>query len=332
MRPFAWMLLLFVGLLSGCDRPDNVVSKMPGPALADTNHYPAAPPDTTPRDTILVKASKRFPAVDSLSLAFAARTTPAAPGALARYRSATAKDTLLRCPLDTGRLWTLKVQGFRKGRLWWSVDSIPVFPDSVKRIVLDSFARRLRIADTSTPVVVSPVDTNLYLAATGVAGDAYPSAGQERGLFFRYGDGQLSLKLVSDGDVGGKTYNRVFNAKVSLRFSSGGTIGTVRLDDPVYNGTVDNDSVSVMRIVTRPGGAVDSVAANLFARSKLKTLSLPAAKCTVDVEIKLRSGVIPGDKLPWTMPPIADDSAKAFIFLGQGRTHPTKTHFRIVIP
>jgi len=332
VRPFAWMLLVFVGLLLGCDRPDNGVSKIPGPVLADTNRYPAAPPDTTPRDTILVKASKKFPAVDSLSLAFATRTTPTAPGALTRYRSGTVKDTLLRCPLDTGRLWMLKVQGFRKGRLWWSLDSIPVFPDSVKLIVLDSFARRLKVADTSTPVVVPPTDTNLYVEASGLAGDAYPSAGQERGLFFRYGDGQLSLKLVSDGDVGGKTYNRVFNAKVSLRLSFGGTVGTVSLDDAVYNGTVDNDSVSVMRIVTRPGSAIDSVTANLFARSKLKTLSLPAAKCTVDVDIKLRSGVIPGDKLPWTMPSIAADSAKAFIFLGQGRTHPTKTHFRIVIP
>jgi len=251
---------------------------------------------------------------------------------LTRRKSATGKDTMIRSPLDTGRIWLLKAQGFKKGRLWWTLDSIPVFPDSVKKIVLDSFARRLKIADTSTPVVVVPVDTNLYLDLADLAGSPLPSEGKERGLFLNVDSGRLVLSVSSDGNVfGSVATDRVFNAKVGLGFL-GGTADTAVLLDPYYNGRFDSDSISHIVFVNDIAGNVKQVAANIFSRYRLKTLTIPVSKCTVNVVVNFRSGVIPFAPADWNMPSIASDSAKAFIFLGQGRVHPSKTHFRIVIP
>jgi hypothetical protein len=334
-------ILLAIAFLMGCDRPNNDVTSLPDVVvLPDTGFHYTAKPDTTPRDTILVKPSKKFPAVDSFSLVFVARkvnaygvVSPTAMDTLTRRKSAAGKDTLICSPLDTGRLWLLKAQGFKKGRLWWTLDSIPVFPDSVKIIVLDSFAHRLKIADTSTPVVVVPVDTNLYLDLADLAGSPLPSEGKERGLFLNVDSGRLVLSVSSDGNVfGSVATDRVFNAKVDIGFSTGGTVGAASLVDPVYNGKVDSDSISRMLVKTRPGSGVESVSGNMFARYRLKTLTIPASKCTVSVVVNFRSGVIPYAPADWIMPSIASDSAKAFIFLGQGRVHPSKTHFRIVIP
>jgi len=315
--------------LIGCDRSGG---ETPVSTIIDVKQDSliVIPRDTTPKDTVAVLMSRKAPTVDSLVFSW----TPKGAAAALRSWKIARKDTLVRFPLDTGagRIWSLKVEGRKGGRLWWTMDSVRVFPDSSRRVVLDSFFKRLVVADTSTPVVVVPVDTNVYIQAAALAGDPDPKTGWERGLFFTYGDGRLTMKLVSDGSVPGDYYDRVFNARVSLAFSSAGTIGAASLDDAVYSGKVDNDSVSKMLVTARAGGTVAAVSGDLFARYRLKTLSIPAAKCTVDVVVSLRSGVIPVGTPNWVMPSISDDLAKDFLFLGQGRTHPSKTHFRIVIP
>lgn len=315
--------------LVGCD---SSVGEKPASTVIEVKQDSliVVPRDTTPKDTVAVLMSRKAPVVDSLVFSW----TPKGAASALRSWKILRKDTLVRFPLDTGtgRIWSLKVEGRKNGRLWWTMDSVRVFPDSLRRVVLDSFFKRLVVADTSTPVVVVPVDTNLYIQAAELAGDSVPNAGWERGLFFSYADGRLTMRLVSDGNVPGANYDRVFNAKVGLAFSSAGTIGTASLDDAVYSGKVDNDSVSTMRVTARAGGSIAAVSGNLFARYRLKTLSIPVAKCTVDVAVALRSGVIPTGTPNWVMPSLSDDLAKDFLFLGQGRSHPSRTHFRIVIP
>lgn len=329
MRKLLVALAVAALALVGCDRSGG---ETPVSTIIDVKQDSLIPVvrDTTPKDTVAVLMSKKAPAVDSLVFSWVPK------GATAALRSwkILRKDTLVRFPLDTGagRIWSLKVEGRKNGRLWWTMDSVRVFPDSSRRVVLDSFFKRLVVADTSTPVVVVPVDTNVYIQAAALAGDAVPDFGRERGLFFRYDGGILTLRLVSDGELAGAAYNRVFNAKVSLGFSSGGTIGAALLDDPYINSHFDNDSASSMLVTPRPGGSLAAVSSNLFANYRLKTLTIPAAKCTVDVTVSLRSDVIPAGAPNWVMPSISDNLAKDFLFLGQGRIHPSKTHFRIVIP
>jgi hypothetical protein len=323
--------LLLMGMVLGlmaCDRPDNDVTGPTLPTVIHDTGTVVVVRDTTPKDTVTVLLSKRLPVVDTMIFAFSS------PGTTTRTKALVPKDSLQVFPLDTGvgKVWSLKIQGRKQGRLWWTMDSLRVVPDSSGRIVLDSLLRRLVVADTAEPVVPVVVDTNLYIDASSLAGNAFPEAGQERGVFFRYEEGKLSVLVVSDGDVPGTSLNRVFNAQLMMSIVSQGTLGAVLVDDAMIGNKADSDSLSRLRTTSAPGGGLSSAYANIFANYRMKTLSLQVSKCTLDVVISLRSGAIPVATPTWIMPSIPDSAAKDFVFLGADRRHPTKTHFRIVIP
>lgn len=322
-RCFLGLLAFLATAMTACDRSDAEVLTSPTVTYDTTTRVPAV--DTTPKDTVVVVLPQRFPTVDSLVFSFVSGKSATGPKRLLR------KDSLARFALDTGagRVWLLAVQGRKGGRLWWSLDSVRVKPDSTRRVVLDSAWRRLVVADTATPVVVVPADTNLYVPLSALAGDTILFTDRDRGLFLRYKAGILSLALVSDGNFPGATQERVTNARFALGFSRAGAVDSVPWLDPTYNGRRDNDSVSRVRW-TRSAGAVNGLVGDLFARFLPKVLSIPVSRCTVDVAVAFRSGI--QNPSGWSTAAVPADSALDLLFLGEKRTHPTKTHFKIVIP
>lgn len=326
MKPWFLVALAILGAaMVGCDRSDAEALSPTTVTIDTTTRVPVV--DTTPKDTVVLVLPKRFPTVDSFVFSFVSVTGKAASLSKRILR----KDSLVSIPLDTGtgRLWRLAVQGRKGERLWWSLDSIRVKPDSSRRIVLDSAWRRLVVADTSTPVVVVPKDTSLYVPLSALAGDTILFAESDRGLFLRYDAGILSLSLVSDGNYPGVTQERVTNARFALSFSRAGAADSVPWLDPSYNGRRDNDSISRVQW-TRNAGAVNGVAGNLFARFLPKVLAIPVSRCTVEVAVTFRSGIQSG--AGWATSPVPSDSAPGLLFLGASRIHPTKTNFKIVIP
>jgi hypothetical protein len=197
---------------------------------------------------------------------------------------------------------------------------------------LDSALKRLVVADTSIPVTPVVVDTNLYVPIAQLTGDGLPVAGKERGVFLRYDAGKLVFRITSDGDVQGESYDRVFNARIAVKNVSLTGLGTASLDDAAVGSKFDSDSVSSLVVTSAIGGGLSAAQANMFSRFRLKTFSVVASQCTVEVDISLRSGVIPLGTPAWVMPAIPDEATKGLLFLGNGRTHPSRTHFRIVIP
>lgn len=309
--------------MTACDRSDAEPLSPTTVSYDTTTRVPVV--DTTPKDTVVVVLPRAFPTVDSLVFTFVSGKGLVGPKRILR------RDSLARFSLDTGagRVWLLGVQGRKSGRLWWSLDSIRVKPDSTRRIVLDSVRRRLVVADTSTPVVVVPKDTSLYVPLSALAGDTILFTDRDRGLFLRYDAGILSLALVSDGNFPGATQDRVTNAKFALSFSRAGAVDSVPWFDPSYNGRRDNDSISRLQW-TRSAGAVNGLVGNLFARFLPKILAIPVSRCTVDVAVAFRSGI--QNPAGWSTAGVPADSALNLLFLGANRTHPTKTHFKIVIP
>ncbi len=326
-RNFLFVLATLVTAMVACDRSEaEAISPMT--VSDDTIIRVPVVRDTTPKDTVVVVLPLRYPVVDSLVYTFL--PVPFSKDSLSWKRLR--KDSLERFPLTTGtgRVWKLKVQGRKNGRLWWSLDSIRVKPDSSRRIVLDSAWRRLVVADTSTPVVVVPLDTSLYIPLVSLAGDTILFAKSDRGLFLRYDQGVLSLSLTSDGDWPGVTADRVTNAQVWLGFSRAGAVDSVPWTDPSYNGKRDNDSLSRVWWYRDSTKAVRSLYGNLFARFLTKTLAIPVSRCTVEVAVAFRSGVQNNAGL--TLSRVPFDSSLSLLHLGKARTHPTKTHFKIVIP
>lgn len=327
MKPwFLVVLALFATAMIACDRSDAEALSPTTVTYDTTTRVPVL--DTTPKDTVVVVLPKRFPAVDSLVFSFVSVTGKTASLSKRILR----KDSLVSFPLDTGagRLWRLAVQGRKEGRLWWSLDSIRVKPDSSRRIVLDSSWRRLVVADTSTPVVVAPKDTSLYVPLSALAGDTILFTDRDRGLFLRYQAGVLSFSLVSDGNYPGVTQDRVTNAQFLLSFSRAGAVDSVRWNDPTYNGQRDNDSTSLVRWYRDSNRAVRSLEGNIFSRFLPKVLAIPVSRCTVDVAVAFRSGI--QNAAGWAPSSVSSDSSLPLLHLGKARTHPTKTHFKIVIP
>jgi hypothetical protein len=68
---------------------------------------------------------------------------------------------------------------------------------------------------------------------------------------------------------------------------------------------------------------------NIYSCYRLKSLTIPVAKCTVEVVVAFSQGI---QQSGWSMSALASDSAPSFVFFGSQRTHPTKAHFKIVIP
>lgn len=328
LLPFLGCAATLMCALAACDQ-SSVIPTSPVPTTsADTPWVPTK--DTSHKDTVTVVHAKLFPTVDSMRFTFVSLTGGSALRSWKVTRKAT--DTTVKFPLDAGteRTWRFSVTGYKSGRVWWQLDSVRVKPDSSSRIVLDSFYKRLKIADTTTPVVppVTPTDTLPVIFASALSGDPAPNAGAERGLFFTYTGGNLVVSLSSDGNAG-TSYDRVLGGHFAMVFSKG-SIGTPALVD-LYNGTRDNDSTSKLVTYVDSVNVLKALAGDVYSRYLLKTLTIPVAKCTVEVALSFSQGV-QTNASGWTMSALASDSVAPLVFLGSKRTHPTKAHFKIVIP
>ena len=333
LLPLLGGIAMLACALAACDQSSVIPTSPASASAVDSNPWVPSK-DTSRKDTVTVVYAKLFPTVDSMRYTF----VPVVGGNATRSWKITRKatDTVARLTLDTGtgRIWRFSATGYKNGRTWWLLDSVRVKPDSSRRIVLDSFYKRLKIADTTTPIVVPPVakDTLPIVQVSALAGDPNPKTGEERGLFFTYSSstGNLVAYLSSDGDVNDTSkYNRVFGAQLAMAFS-GETAGSPTLID-IYNGVSDNDSTSTLVAYDDSANALKALTGKIYSRFRLKTLTIPVAKCTVEVAISFSQGVqtnAPG----WKMSNLASDSLTPLIFLGAKRTHPTKAHFKIVIP
>jgi hypothetical protein len=310
--------LLFVGC--------NETAQSPVAPVYTAVNDSSTPVVPQPKDTMEVVESLRLPTVDTVILTFTSLTG----GSAVRTWTLPWKDSVqVGIDTGTGRLWRLDVVGHKGGRLWWTMDSIRVLPDSTRRIVLDSSLSHFVLADTTAAVAT---DTDLYIQASALSGDAFPSAGNERGVFLMYDGTDFTARVVSDGNSP-TDLNDVFDAQLSIAvLGSSDSVLVPQLSQTLVNGVDDNDSTSTLVYATSPNGYVDSLYGNVFANFRLKGLILQAARCTLDVSVKLRNGVPPVATPGWTMPAVASDSVDGFIFLGSGRTHPAKSHFRIILP
>jgi len=329
LLPFLGCAATLMCALAACDQSSVIPTSPASSTTVDTPWVPTK--DTSHKDTVTVVYAKLFPTVDSMRFTF----VPVTGGNTLRSWKITRKatDTTVKIPLDTGagRVWRFSVTGYKGGRTWWQLDSVRVKLDSSSRIVLDSFYKRLKIADTTTPVVVvpvSPTDTLPIVLASALSGDPAPNAGAERGLFFTYTGGNLVVSLSSDGNAG-TTYDRVLGGHFAMVFS-GGSIGTPTLVD-IYNGTRDNDSTSKLVTYVDSVNVLRALTGDIYSRYLLKTLTIPVAKCTVEVALSFSQGV-QTNASGWAMSALASDSVAPLVFLGSKRTHPTKAHFKIVIP
>ena len=316
--------------LAACDQSSVIPTSPVSSTNVDTSWTPTK--DTSRKDTVTVVYAKLFPAVDSMRFTFVSGIGTGGNTLRSWKIMRKATDTTVKLPLDTGtgRTWRFSVTGYKSGRTWWQLDSVRVKPDSSSRIVLDSFYKRLKIADTTTPVVppVTPTDTLPVVLASALSGDPAPNAGAERGLFFTYTGGNLVVSLSSDGNAG-TTYDRVLGGHFAMVFSKG-SVGTPALVD-LYNGTRDNDSTSKLITYVDSANVLKALAGDIYSRYLLKTLTIPVAKCTVEVALSFSQGV-QTNASGWTMSALASDSVAPLVFLGSKRTHPTKAHFKIVIP
>lgn len=326
LLPFLGGTAALMCALAACDQ-SSVIPVSPTASSVDTSWTPTK--DTSRKDTVTVVFAKLYPTVDSMRFAFAPVTGGNTTRTWKIVRKAT--DTVARLPLDTGtgRVWRFSATGYKNGRTWWLLDSVRVKPDSSHRIALDSFYKRLKIADTTTPVVIPPVtkDTLPVILASALSGDPAPNAGAERGLFFSYTGGNLVVSLSSDGNAS-TSYERVLGGHIAMAFS-GGSIETPALTG--VSGTRDNDSISTLITYVDSANVLKALAGDIYSRYLLRTFTIPVAKCTVEVALSFSQGVqtsAPG----WTMSSLASDSVASLVFLGSKRTHPTKAHFKIVIP
>ena len=328
LLPFYACIATLMCVLVACDQSGVIPTSPVSSAALDTPWVPTK--DTSRKDTVTVVFAKLFPAVDSMQDTFALVSGGSVTRSWKITRKAT--DTTVKIPLDTGtgRVWRFSVTGYKGNRIWWKLDSVRVKPDSSRRIVLDSFYKRLKIADTTTPAVdtpVPPTDTLPVVLASALSGDPAPNAGTERGMFFTYTGGNLVVSLSSDGNAG-ITYDHVLGGHIAMAFSKG-SLGTPVLVD--YIGTRDNDSTSNLISYVDSANVLKALVGDIYSRYLLKTLTIPVAQCTVEVAISFSQGV-QTNVSGWTMSALASDSVVPLVFLGSKRTHSTKAHFKIVIP